>query len=134
MLLAALAVLIRFGLSDDELLTCVKEAGEGVKSGAKCCKDHEDAYYCKTIAEMCENVYDGKEVTGTNKEEAKKGCDNICKEVRFKWCKGLSTGAIVGIAIAAVVVVGVAIGLIVFFVLRKKKGVEAGKEDPDQRE
>jgi hypothetical protein len=34
--------------------------------------------------------------------------------------------------LAVVVVVGVAIALIVFFVLRKKKGVEPAKEDPDQ--
>jgi hypothetical protein len=47
-------------------------------------------------------------------------CDAICKINRFAWC-GLSTGAIVGIVIAVLVVVGGIIGALVYFLCIRKK-------------
>jgi hypothetical protein len=55
-------------------------------------------------------------------------CDAVCDHVKSKpkYCRALSTEAIVGIVIACVVVVGV---LVYFFVIKPKKTAVA----PDQQ-
>jgi hypothetical protein len=49
-------------------------------------------------------------------------CNSSCEEGYGGWCSsGLSTGAIVGIVVGVVVVIAVVAGLLVFFLVLKKK-------------
>jgi hypothetical protein len=87
--------------------------------------------YCKSDEKGCEeNANTCKAAWKANKKLVEvdcwsKNCDKVCKKKHFSWCRGLSTGAIVGIVIAVVVVVALVVGGVVFFVIRKK-GSDAG--------
>jgi hypothetical protein len=90
---------------------------------AKTCED-STGLFCGPTGMTCEYIRDHPNPRTKCFQDQ---CDAICKQHRFSWC-GLSTGAIVGIAISCVVLVGAIVGVCVYYRLGKsswKKQEEA---------
>jgi hypothetical protein len=101
------------------------EAGVTDSSGAgKCCGTYPKMPLCQLQATICEQYYKGTlSESSVDSKDADAFCGEYCSALAEKasWCPGLSAGAIAGIVVACVVVVGAGVGVAVFFILKKKK-------------
>jgi hypothetical protein len=125
--------------ADEDFLECVADAdldlesdGEvstsNEKAVGKCCGKNPLAEVCVEMGQNCAEYYStpgASEILGDEEEYTKAKCSGFCSGLKKKpfWCpKGLSAGAIAGIVIACLVVVGAAVGAAVFFLVIKKSG------------
>jgi hypothetical protein len=119
------------GRAARQCLDAADAQGDSVEAYRKigeCCGTYPKVKFCGAFPEVCESVYNGTmekegELTELELERAKAECDGYCSALEEKadFCPGLSTGAIIGITVAAVVVVGVVVGVLVFFFVVKKR-------------
>jgi hypothetical protein len=102
------------GYASKKSLVCPQAPDAGAVVLGKCCAHHVEGEFCEQAILWCEDLDTFSESElGVSKEHFEKGCDAYCDEVSSKpdWCPsepsaGLSAGAIAGIVIACVVVVG----------------------------
>jgi hypothetical protein len=106
-----------------ELMLLVGVSAEVAIDGFKAaCDDYSNAVLMTTCEKLDEGKYNETEA-GMSEKNAKDACDAICDTAATKpdWCPGgLSTGVLVAIIVASVVVVGVAGFAGWYFCLRKK--------------
>jgi hypothetical protein len=99
------------------------------KKFGECCGAQPTYPYCQSLSVLCEPFYkNGTVPSGVSEENGKKVCDAYCSalEETADWCSsGLSAGAVAGIAIGGVAVVGAVAGLLVYFLIIKKPGSDA---------
>jgi hypothetical protein len=98
---------------------------DGYEAIGECCANRADkSEWCNEFARYCEKYGNGDYDDDYYQQQDfwDTVCPAYCDEVssRPDWC-GLSTGAIIGIVVGAVVFVGVVAGLLVYFLIIKKK-------------
>jgi hypothetical protein len=98
----------------------------------KCCGQFPDTALCKVSAEACRVWDKGDLPAGDSTKLTEVMCNAWCDEdSSADWCSsGLSAGAIAGIVVGVVVVLGAVAGVLVYFLVLKKKPPVGGAAEP----
>jgi hypothetical protein len=97
-------------------------------SYAACCEGHEDdgIEACERLRDACDKVNDGGTIFDEYGDEMTGKALTILEDVCEMFDSSLSGGAITGIVIACIVVVGGVAGALVFFLVIRKKSDSGG--------